>query len=894
MNEEPLRPNPDDLLAALRDEEPSPKGRLKVFLGMCPGVGKTYTMLLEAQKARREGVDVVVGVVETHGRSETAALIEGLEVVPRRRLEHRDTAIEEMDLDAILKRRPVLVLVDELAHTNAPGSRHPKRYQDVLELIESGLDVFTTVNVQHLESQVDLVRQITGITVRETVPDSVLDGANEIELVDVTSGGLRERLADGKVYLGPRAEAAAENFFKEAHLTALREMALRYTAERVNRDVQLQWRGPRGRVPKTNERLLVAVGPSPHSENLIRWTRRAATRLQCPWMAVSVETGREVSEADRERVTHHLSLARRLGAEIVTVGGANVFAGIIHAAQEHHATQIVVGKTEVHQWWQRMKAAWQLHALVVGSGEADVHIVRVPESMEKLQQRSKTGRTVVVSGSRFGAELWEAILAVGATTLIGLWLLPVIGYWSIALFYLLTVVLLALRLSRWPMLVTAALSSLTWDFLFIPPRFTFYIAELHDAMMFGMMFLVALVSGQMTARLRRQERLVRERERRTATLQRFTETLAMAHDPDEAVNEAVKQIEAVIGAEAALFRRVNSAELEKEPAPGGRFIPDEKERAVAAWVYQQGQPAGRDTDTLANGLATWFPLRTAAMTSGVLGVRPVSERTLTLEERALLNALGSQLAIALEKEHFLRAIHQAELTDQSNRLHKTLLDSVSHELKTPLAVLRTACETLQGRATKQDAALISEVTQANQRLQRVVDQLLDVTRLESGLLRPKFEWCDVRELCDAAARAAQLDSVRLQWRMTEPLPFIKTDPGMFETALTNLLHNAAMHGPPDTGIEGEVSLRSDTLTITVRDHGQGLPGGDKVAPIFEKFYRAPGAAAGGLGLGLSIVRGLAQALGGRVEAANASDGPGAVFQLSLPVEIMTELPESVA
>lgn len=894
MQDEPLRPNPDDLLAALRDEEPSPHGKLKVFLGMCPGVGKTYAMLCEAQKVRTEGLDVVIGVVETHGRSETAALIGGLEVIPRRQMEYRDTVIEEMDLDAVLQRRPALVLVDELAHTNAPGSRHRKRYQDVRELIEAGIDVFTTVNVQHLESQVDLVRQITGITVRETVPDSVLDEANEIELVDVTSGALRERLADGKVYLGPRAEAAAENFFKEAHLTALREMALRYTAERVNRDVQVQWRGPRGMIPKTNERLLVAVGPSPHSENLIRWTRRAATRLQCPWMALSVETGAEVSDADRERITHHLSLARRLGAESVTVGGENVFDGIIRAAREHHATQIVIGKNEAHHWWQRAKAAWQLNVLIAGSGEADVHIVRVPESLEKLRQRSKPTAQGVKAGSGFGRELWEAILAVGFTTLIGLWLLPLIGYWSIALFYLLTVVLLALRLSRWPMLITAALSSLTWDFLFIPPRFTFVIAELHDKMMFGMMFLVALVAGQMTSRLRRQERLVRERERRTATLQRFTEILAMAHDPDEAVTEAVKQIESVIGAEVALFRRVNSAELEHETAPGGRFIPDEKERAVAAWVYQQGQPAGRNTDTLPHGLATWFPLRTAAMTAGVLGIRPVPERTLTLEERALLHALGSQLAIALEKEHFLRAIHQAELTDRSNRLHKTLLDSVSHELKTPLAILRTACETLQKRATQQDAALIGEVSLANQRLQRVVDQLLDVTRLESGLLLPKLEWCDVRELCAAAALAAQLDSRCLTWRMVEPMPFIKMDPGMFETALANLLHNAAMHGPAESLIEGGVNLANNMLTVTVRDHGPGLPGDGKDGAIFEKFYRAPGAAAGGLGLGLSIVRGLAQALGGRVEAANASDGPGAVFQLRLPVETMMELPESLS
>ena len=849
-------------------------------------------MLCEAQRALHANGDVVVGVVETHGRAETSALIEGLEVIPRRKIEYGGTVLEEMDIDAVLARRPSLVLVDELAHTNAPGSRHPKRCQDVQELIEAGIHVFTTVNIQHLESQIDLVRQITGIHVREAVPDSVLDGANEIELVDLTPGALRERLADGKVYFGQRAEAAAANFFIEENLTALREMALRYTTERVNRDVQTQWRGPRGRVPKTNERLLVAVGPSPHSENLIRWTRRAATRLQCPWMAVSVETGREESATSSERVTQHLSLARRLGAETLTVGGTSVFNGILRAAKEHHATQIVVGKPDLRHWWQRLMAAWRLNSLVSASDDADVHMVRVPDSSEKTQPRNMSSHRVAKAVSTIEREMTEAAAAVAMTTLVGLWIMPHIGYQSIAMLYLLAVVFMALRLSRWPMLVTAALSAATWDFLFIPPRFTFYVAKVQDGMMLGMLFLVALVAGQMTSRLREQERLVRERERRTASLQRFTETLALAHEPHAAVGEALMQIENVIGAEAALFRRTNSAELAAEQAAGGRLHPDAKERAVAAWVYQQKQPAGHNTDTLPNAVATWFPLRTAAMTAGVLGVRPVPDRTLTLDERTLLNSLCSQLAIALEKEHFLAAIQQAELTEQSNRLHKTLLDSVSHELKTPLAILRTACESLQASATPQNVELIGEVAQANQRLQRVVDQLLDLTRLESGLLKPKLEWCDVRELCETATSSARLDSKRLHWHMDETLPFIKTDPAMLETALSNLLHNASAHSPPYTRIECNVAIVGGTLSFAVRDHGHGLPSGDE-ARIFEKFYRAPNAPAGGLGLGLSIVRGLARALNGNVEAANATEGAGAIFQLSLPVDTMTEVPDAM-
>ncbi len=636
------------------------------------------------------------------------------------------------------------------------------------------------------------------------------------------------------------------------------------------------------------EKLLVAVGPSPHAGSLIRWTRRAAARLQCPWIAVSVETGALLDEGSRERLTEYLLLARRLGAETVSVGASTVFAGIAQAAAEHHATQIIVGKPDRRGWWRNLRSAWQLHRFAAAGAWADLHIVRVPEAEAPRPGRPTGFETSAGAGPHRG--FGEAFLAVGGVTLTGVLLLDRIGYQSVALLYLLAVLVLGLRLTRGPMLAAAALSALAWDFLFIPPRFTLVVDKLHDLILLTLFFLVALVTGQITARLRRQERLVRERERRTALLQRLTEILSHNADPGQALQQGLSLIGEALGADAALYYRRNPAELLTDPAPGSSFQPDTRERAVAMWVYQQGQPAGRFTDTLREASSTWFPLRTAAMTSGVLGLK--LPRTLNPGERTLLGTLSSQLATALEKEHFLNAIRQAELTEQSNRLHKTLLDSVSHELKTPLAVLRAACERLAAAAPAGISGLAAEIAQAERRLNRVVDQLLDLTRLESGMLKPRLEWCETAELLTTTAAGAGLTGGRIAWRLPAGNPLVRTDPGMMETILSNLLRNAASHQPQGPPLEAGASLENGTLHLTVRDHGPGLPAGAE-GQVFDKFYRAPDAPAGGLGLGLSIVQGLVRALGGSITAGNAPGG-GAVFTAAIPMESRPSLPDDAA
>lgn len=515
------RPNPDALLAAIHaDESKARRGRLKVFFGMCPGVGKTYAMLEAARRKVAEGVEVVIGVVETHGRAETLAMLEGIPIVPRAKIEHRGAVLEEMDFEAILIWHPRLVIVDELAHTNAPGSRHPKRYQDVLELLDAGIDVYTTLNVQHVESRTDAVRQFTGVVVRETVPDSILDVADEIELADLTPERLRQRLSEGKVYLGDRAVAAGENFFREGNLTALREMALRLTAEHVDRRLRaMQPREP----SRSGDRLLVAVSASPHSAELVRWTRRYAASLEAPWIAVAVESSERLGPDDEKRRTANLALARQLGAEVVLTSGAHVGEALLLAAQEHGVTQMVLGKPDGPSWrWlldRRSPVAW----LIEHSGRIDVQLVRTEASGEQRPHIPARDRP-----RHRPREFAFALAIAGGATVLSLLLEPLIGYWTVALIYLLTVTLAGATLGRAPTLLLATLSALLWNFLFIPPVHTLVIGKPHDVMMFAMFFIVAIVIGQLTTRLRDRERLEHRREQRASALYQLTRKLAAA------------------------------------------------------------------------------------------------------------------------------------------------------------------------------------------------------------------------------------------------------------------------------------------------------------------------------------------------------------------------------
>lgn len=884
------RPDPDALLAQVRREENQDKrGKLYILLGMCPGVGKTYAMLLLARQRQHDGLQVLVGVVETHGRKETTALLEGLPFLNRRTIAHGGHTLEEFDLDTAIQRRPDLLLVDELAHTNAPGSRHLKRYQDILELLDSGIDVVTTLNVQHIESQVDIVRQVTGVAVHETVPDSLLDRAHEIQLVDLSVEKLMVRLGEGKVYMGRRAQAAAEGFFREGNLTALRELALRFTAERVDRDLEDIRKARRVSSPwKTNARLMVGVGPTPYSESLIRWTRRASGRHGCPWLAVWVERTQPLTEAEQDLLARALGLARRLGAEVVHATGEDVSVALLQVARERNVSQIVVGKADRSVWWRQTLA----DKIITGSGDIDVCVVRPvigrPSKLPEKRRRFATKSHARDYGMVFGI--------VAVLTIICWEIEAVVGYTVPALVYLLAILLSAFHVRRWPMLFMAGLCAVAWNFFFIPPKFTLQVRALDDMIQLAMFFAVALCMGHLTTRLRTREVAERRRQIETDALLRVTQSAALAPEMEKGLAAAVKIINSVIHADTALVVRRLDHTLPAISHPASTWQPEEHELAVANWAYQNKSPAGRFTDTLPRAIATWFPLQTATSVMGVLGLRLSAESTsLDFSRRQAVEAFALQLALVLEKEHFIQAASQAEVMEKSERLRRNLLDSVSHELKTPLAIIRASIEGM-GPVNP----YVVEIDTATRRLQRLVDGLLQMTRLESQVVEPQLEWCDVVELVDGAVQAAgdALQSHALEIDIAPDMPLIRTDQTLLQQALANIIHNASVYTPPHAAIAITARHAEQKLRLTVRDHGPGLPPGEE-SRVFGKFYRAAGAPAGGTGLGLSISRGFIHALGGDIAGWNHPDG-GAVFEILLKADFLTHdadgacFPEGIA
>jgi two-component system sensor histidine kinase KdpD len=866
------RPNPDALLAQLKhDEAESARGKLKIFFGMCPGVGKTYAMLQAARQKQAEGCEVVVGIVETHGRKETEALLEGMPIMPRVQIEYRGTELSEMDLDAILTWHPGLAVVDELAHTNAPGSRHPKRYQDVLELLDAGVNVYTTLNVQHVASRSDTVRQITGVAVSETVPDSIVDLADEIVLVDLTPEQLRSRLTEGKVYLGERAEWAARNFFRESNLTALREMALRIVAEHVDRSLRDIMSEEKIPGPwKSGDRLLVAVSASPYSERLIRYTRRLAASMEATWIVTNIERPRPLSQEEQTRLTRYLALARQLGAEVISTPGTDVGETLLRVARQHNVTQIVIGKPlgrGLASLWKRDALYW----LMRNSGNIDIHMIPSEEAVQPQRETIE---------ERLARAPWRdfliAMVIAAGVTAFSLLVFRYTGYSAVALFYLLAVVLAGIRLRRWPTLFLAALSALLWNLLFVPPRFTFYIGQFQDVMMFCAYFIIALVIGHLATQLHAREEAERRREARATALYRLTRALAASRDLDEALPRVLRLIKDFFEAEAAVWLRDENG-LPRHPA--STFVPSSKDESVAAWAFQKKQAAGKSTDTLPDAESFHLPLVSGNRAEGVLSIRLANPPT--LEQRELLDAFAAQLALFVNKERVLEQSRAAQLARQSEKLQKALFDSVSHELKTPLAAMSTALH--------QPALDRVELQQAVGRLTHTVDHLLDATRLESGLLRPVREWCDPGELLRDAIQRVGIKEGALKINIEKNLPAISVDARLIEQALIALLSNAAAHGASDTPIDVSATRADSMLVFSVADRGPGLVAGEE-NKVFEKFYRRPGTAPGGLGLGLSIARQLVEAHSGEIVAENRKDGTGARFSIRLPIGEPMRLP----
>ncbi|HRE79662.1 MAG TPA: sensor histidine kinase KdpD [Opitutaceae bacterium] len=877
-DEEPSRPDPDALLSSLQAEEQRRhRGRLRVFLGMAPGVGKTYSMLQAAQRAKAAGREVLVGLVETHQRPETEALLSSLPQIPRQRRSYRGTELFEFDLEAALARGPSLLLLDELAHTNAPGSRHAKRFQDVEELLAAGIDVFTTLNVQHLESRADVVHQITGAPVQETVPDSVLDGADEIQLVDLTPAQLRERLQKGQVYLAGRGVGAAENFFKESNLTALRELALRVTAERVDHQLRnIRATGSHNAIWRSGERLLVAVGPSPFSTRLIRWTRRMAYALDAPWLAVSVETGHRLQIEDQKRLDENLALARELGADVIVVPGTDIARTLASVAHQRNVSQIVVGKPRGHSWIRRLLGGSLVDHLLRHSGQIDVYVVPA----EPRTPRSRWLEWAPLAASR-PREYALGLLAVAVTTGLMMLAAPYLGYFAPSLVYMAVVMLLGLFLGPGPIFLAATISAVAWNFLFIPPVFTFRITRLEDGLMFAVFLITAVVTGRLTTRIRAQQAAERLGAQRSGALYLLSRAIATSQSADEIIRNASAQLQELFGTRMAVFTLVDDR---LQLHPSATYEIDAKELAVAEWTQRHRKMAGKFTETLPTATSLYFPLIVAERSVGVVGLHPPPDLTLTTAQRDVFENFAGQLARALEREQLRTLSEAAHLATESEKLHRTLLDSISHELKTPLAVISGTAESLRFASSESVAPLAAEIHTASRRLQQLVNNLLDVTRLESGALRPRFDWCDLRDVVQAAldASAEVRQQHPTQVTLPEQLLLVRADFALLEQAIFNLLHNAATHTPAGTTIE--VRAGADPIDrevwISVQDHGPGLPA-ERAARIFERFSRTSAGKPGGLGLGLSIVRGFVEAHQGRVEVGGVPGG-GASFTVFIP------------
>ena len=878
------RPDPDALLAAVTHEEARLKrGKLKIFFGMAAGVGKTYGMLQAARERKTEGIDVVVGVVETHKRAETEALLQGLTILPRKTIDYRGTTLQEMDISAILSRRPQLVLVDELAHTNAPGSRHPKRYQDVLELLDAGIDVYTTVNVQHLESRADTVRQITGITVHETVPDSIVEQAAEIELMDLPPEELLKRLAEGKVYTGERAETAARNFFRMGNLTALREMALRLTAERVDHQLRDYMQVKHIAGPwKSGERLMVAVSPNKLSERLVRWTRRMAYGLEAAWIAVYVETSHPLSDEQKARLAQTLALARELGAEVVTTVDEDVAQGVLRVARQRNVTQIVVGKPLRSPLWRVFGGAQVVNRLIQESGDIDVYVVTGDSAPNEVKPL-----TVFRETHTEWRNYLIALSLVAITTVVGVFTADIVGYRAVALVYLFVISVLGLFVGRGPVFLAALLSAVLWDYLFIPPAFTIYISKFEDLLMFAMYFIIALIVGTLTSRLHNQEKAVRRREERATAMYTLAREVASAITMDDVLATAVKQIGQAFDAEVAFILTGPHGRLLVRVHPAGTLKLSEKESSVALLAFSTGKSTGRFTDTLPLAEAQYVPLRAPNGTVGVMGVRARDNRRPTLDQQNLLETFARQIALAIERERLEESDEHTRMVLESERLYKTLLNSVSHELRTPIATISGAASSLLDARTVANpdtrATLINEIQDGVDRLNRVVENLLDMTRLESGMLKLNMQWCDVSDLINMAVNHTKRDLANHEviLEIAPDLPLVCVDYVLLEQALVNLLHNAAVHTPPGTRVRVTAEVEDRELLLHVADRGPGLPT-EALERIFDKFYRASNAPPGGTGLGLSITRGLVEAQGGKVTAENRANG-GARFTIWLPL-----------
>jgi two-component system, OmpR family, sensor histidine kinase KdpD len=875
------RPDPDALLKAIEKSREG-KGRLKIFFGMAAGVGKTFSMLMEARRMKQEGTDVVIGYLESHQRKDTNDLAAGLELIPRLSVTYRGMALQEMDTDAIVARKPKLVLVDELAHTNAPGVRNRKRYQDVLEITEHGIDVFTTVNVQHLEGFADTVEEITGITIAERIPDSVFDVADQVVLIDVSPEELLKRLSEGKVYLGDRAEAAVQNFFKKSTLAALREMALRHTALLVNHQLSDMLReAPREGIGASGERLLVAISPSPNSAHLIRWTRQRAFNLKAEWTALFVDTGARLGDSAQESLRKNMNLARQLGAAMVTLPSDNVPLALIRYARGNSITEIVVGKSGMTGRAPFLRRRTIAERIMKMSGDIDVAVVQ--EKGADLA-RPHVRLTSYLRAER--ASIAKMVLVIAAVTGVNLLALPVIGYRSASILYLMTVIALAFFTDRVAVLIAAGLSALLWDYFFLPPRFTFLITKLEDVLMFFLYFLTAAALAFLMSRLRMNQRMLAVRARRMGLLLDLSQSLSRQTSLAGIVSEGLEYVSRYLDVETIAFLPEIGGGLQRVPHSLNGIEVDEKEQGVARWCFDSRTPCGKYTDTLHMALFHYVPLITSTAAVGVLGVRLQKDGAWLPDQEDSLQMLGRTISLSIERERLAEENRRNLMAQESERLGRVLLNSVSHELRTPLTTIKGSATALMDPVTGIDpgarSALLSETLTAVDRLNGIVENLLSMSRLESGMLRLKRSPADMMDLASVVADSARRQSADhpLTISIEDDVPSVSLDFTLMVQVLANLLGNVAAHTPTGTAVLLGVEKAGDGISITVADNGPGVDPGE-LPHLFETFFRGRKAATGGVGLGLPICKGIVEAHGGTIAAFNNRKG-GLSVNIVLP------------
>ena len=897
------RPSPEALLEAARREE-SRAGKLRIFVGAAPGVGKTYSMLETARARRKDGYDVVVGVVETHGRKETEALLDGLEIVPRRRIEYRGQWLEEMDIDAIIARKPQIVLVDELAHTNAPGSRHPKRCMDVEELLNRGINVYSTVNIQHIESLNDVVAQITGVRVRETVPDRVFDRADSVELVDLTPDDLIQRLKEGKVYVPKQAERALEHFFSPANLTALRELALRRTADRVDEQLLTHMQEHAIQGPwAAGERILVCVSEDVRAAGLVRYAKRLADRLHAPWTALSVETQRSLqfTEEERDRLADTLRLAEALGGEAITIpsGARSIADDVINFAHANNVTQIIIGKSTRSRWFEILHGS-VVHELVRSSGNISVHVI-AGEHLAAEPVPKKTVRTAEEIRPFDAIPYVAAIIAVAVALGIDELIKPIVGIENVDLVFMTAIVAVAVRYGLLPSLFASVVASLCYNFFFLPPIYTFTITDPTNVAAFLIFIVMAVLVSNVAARVRMQAMTAIERARTTEALYAFSRKLAGVGTLDDVLWATAYQTALVLKVRVVLLLPENGTIAVRAGYPPEDTL-DDADLAAARWAWEHNRPAGRGSDTLPGAKRLFLPMRTGRGAIGIVGIDSDKPGPLlTPDQRRQLDALIDQGALAIERVFLVEDVDRAKRSMEADRLRSALLTSISHDLKTPLAAILGAAGTMRQLSGALDdaakAELLATIIDESERLNRFIANLLDITRLESGAIVPQTTLQDLGELVGSAlARAAKiLAHHRVDVELAADVPMLELDPVLFEQVLFNLLDNASKYAPANTTIRIRSWREAQSVVLQVLDEGAGIPAGD-VERIFDKFYRAQKGdqVRAGTGLGLAISRGFVEALKGTITAANRADRSGAVFTIRLPVPAASQKLDTAA